>query len=386
MLYINFFTYIYKMEVVNFSKTKLPRSEPLFVVIRGSHAYGTNIPTSDIDYSGVYIQHIDDILGNKYVEQINDDKNDIVFYEVRRFLELLEKNNPTVLEILYTPEDCIIYKHPIFDEILKNRDKFLTKICANSFGGYARTQIQKARGGEKKQNWEKERVERKEPIDFCYLLVEETRHKKFIDSVGEKKSTPVKEFLDFGRLDPKYCGLSKVPNSKDIYALFYDFKGEESLESQFRGISFEDSNDIRLSSIPKNSNFLGYISYNKEGYSKHCSDWKSYQTWLKERNISRWVDVKSHGQRIDGKNMMHCRRLIDMSREIAEGKGVIVKRPDAEDLLKIRRGEVDLNTLIEYVESQIVEVERLFKESDLPDKVNEFWISEMIVKIRRGFK
>ena len=75
-----------------------------------------------------------------------------------------------------------------------------------------------------------------------------------------------------------------------------------------------------------------------------------------------------------------------MSREIAEGKGVIVKRPDAEDLLKIRRGEVDLNTLIEYVESQIVEVERLFKESDLPDKVNEFWISEMIVKIRRGFK
>lgn len=373
------------MEIVNFSKTKLPKSEPLFVVIRGSHAYGTNIPTSDIDYSGVYIQDIDDILGNRYVEQINDDKNDIVFYEIRRFLELLGKNNPTVLELLFTPEDCVIYKHPLFDEVIKNRDKFLTKICANSFGGYAKTQIQKAKGGEKKQNWEKDRVQRREPIDFCYLLVEEFRHKKFIDKVGEKRSVPVKDFLEFGKLEPKYCGLSKVPNSKDTYALFYDFRGEESGESQFRGISFEDSNDLRLTSIPKGSNFLGYVSYNKEGYSKHCSDWKSYQTWLRERNESRWIDVKSHGQKIDGKNLLHCRRLIDMSREIAEGRGVIVRRPDAEELLKIRRGEVDLNTLITYVESQILEVDRLFSESGLPDKVGPELIHEMIVKIRKGF-
>ncbi len=35
--------------------------------------------------------HWYDILGNKYLEQINDDKNDTVIYEVRRFLELLVK-------------------------------------------------------------------------------------------------------------------------------------------------------------------------------------------------------------------------------------------------------------------------------------------------------
>jgi len=372
-------------EVINFCQTKLPKSRPLFVVIRGSYAYGTNIPTSDIDYSGVYIQDIDDILGNKYVEQINDDKNDIVFYEIRRFLELLEKNNPTVLELLYTPEDCILFKDPIFDEVIKNREKFLTKICANSFGGYAKTQIQKAKGGEKKQNWEKERVNRKEPIDFCYLLVEKLRHVKFSKSVGEKRSVPIKEFLEFGKLEPKYCGISKVPNSKDIYALFYDFKGEDSGgDSQFRGISFENSNDLRLSSIPKDSFFIGYISYNKEGYSKHCSDWKSYQIWLEERNESRWVDVKSHGQKIDGKNLMHCRRLIDMATEIAEGKGVVVRRPDALNLLKIRKGEIDLKTLIEYVEGKILEIDRLFSESSLPDGVDPDFIHEMIVKIRKG--
>jgi hypothetical protein len=39
-----------------------------------------------------------------------------------------------------------------------------------------------------------------------------------------------------------------------------------------------------------------------------------------ERNLQRWVDVKSHDQKIDGKNMMHCYRLVQMAREIAEGK------------------------------------------------------------------
>ena len=94
---------------------KSPGAIPLYLVIRGSHAYGTNIETSDTDYAGVFIQSIDDVLGNTYKEQINDDNNDIVIYEIRRFLELLGSNNPTVLELLNTPEDCIIYKNPIFD-------------------------------------------------------------------------------------------------------------------------------------------------------------------------------------------------------------------------------------------------------------------------------
>lgn len=106
-----------KEELFNLIEQKSPGSIPLYLVIRGSHAYGTNIPTSDIDYSGVFIQPMDKILGFSYVEQINDDKNDIVIYELRRFLELLGKNNPTVLELLNTPEDCVVYKHPIFNMV-----------------------------------------------------------------------------------------------------------------------------------------------------------------------------------------------------------------------------------------------------------------------------
>ena len=147
-----------------------PGSKPIFLVIRGSHAYGTNIETSDTDYAGVFIQSLDDILGSKYKQQVNDDTNDTVIYELRRFLELLSSNNPTVLELLNTPEECILYKHPVFDMILNDRDNFLSKKCANSFGGYARQQIGKAKGQNKKQNWEKDKVTRKDLLDFCYVI------------------------------------------------------------------------------------------------------------------------------------------------------------------------------------------------------------------------
>jgi uncharacterized protein len=88
-----------KQALIDLIEQKSPGAKPLYLVIRGSHAYGTNIETSDMDFSGVYIQTIDNILGNGYKEQINDDNNDIVLYEIKRFLELLASNNPTVLEL-----------------------------------------------------------------------------------------------------------------------------------------------------------------------------------------------------------------------------------------------------------------------------------------------
>jgi len=386
-------------ELLKLINDKSPGSKPLYLVIRGSHAYGTNIETSDTDYSGIFIQSEDDILGNKYIEQINDDKNDTVIYEIRRFLELLGSNNPTVLELLNTPEDCILYKDPAFDLVLNDREKFITKICSKSLGGYAKQQISKAKGQNKKQNWEKDKVTRKEVLDFVYVIE------------GEK-SIPWKVWND-GRYEEKFIGVVNVPNARDIYAVYFDtdahqcfsesiseFTREQSkhwirefgkpmgfgykgLVKTNEGSNSTESNALRLSSIPKDETPICVVTYNKDGYTQHCNDYKSYQTWLEQRNEARWVDVQSHGQKIDGKNMMHCMRLIQMSREIAEGKGIIVRRPNAKELISIRKGEVDLQTLIDKVEKEIVEIDKLFEESNLPDMVDNQLIHNLIIKIRK---
>lgn len=371
-----------KEELVKLIQEKSPGSIPIYLVIRGSHAYGTNIETSDTDYSGIFVQSMDDILGSNYIEQINDDKNDIVIYEIQRFLELLSKNNPTILELLNTPKDCVIYKHPIFDEVLTNRDKFITKVCANSFGGYARQQISKARGQNKKQNWEMNRVVRKNPIDFCYVIGgNETKNGSY----------PLLKWLDERNYSQEECGLVNVDNARDIYAVYWDDVSTCNylddnpivIHGKYKGIVNEKSNELLLSSIEKGTFPVFFISYNKDGYTKHCKDYNSYQKWLTERNEARWVDVKSHQQKIDGKNMMHCRRLMDMAREIGEGKGINVRRENAEELIDIRKGKVDLETLINHVESEVKEIDTIYKNSNLPDSVDEEFVENILLDIRK---
>ena len=387
---------------IHFIKEKCQGAQPLFIAIRGSQAYGTQLPTSDIDYAGVYIQSQEDIFGTGYKEQINDDKNDTVFYEVRRFLELVASNNPTILELLNTPEDCIIYKDPLYDLILEQKELFLTKVCAKSFGGYAIQQIKKARGQDKKQNWEKEKVTRKDVLDFVYVIE------------GEQ-TIPWKIWNSSRGYEEKFCGVVNVPNARDVYAVYFDDGAyacfSESIPEGIRemnkrnrkekndamgfgykgivksgeGESVSESNALRLSSIPKGEKAICNIVYNKDAYTQHCKDYKSYQEWLENRNEQRWIDVKSHGQKIDGKNMMHCRRLLEMAREIGEGRGVIVRRPNAQELIAIRKGEVDLQTLLDLAESEIKALDILYSNSSLPDSVDPKLIHNLLVEIRYEF-
>ena len=378
----------------------------LYEVISGSIAYGTNIPTSDEDRRYVYILPIDYILSGDMIEQVNDDTNDVVGYEIGRFLSLISSANPNLLELLNMPEDCVIYKDPIFDLILDNKNEFLTKKCKNSFAGYSQAQIQKSKGQNKKQNWEKDKVTRKDVLDFVYVIEGEK-------SIPWKIWNVDKECKSGKIYDEKFFGIVNVPNARDLYAVYFDSVAEyafgdrvlEERQKEFisikkeegkpmgfgykglvksgEGLNVAESNQLRLSSIPKGETPICNITYNKDGYTQHCNDYKSYQTWLEQRNEARWVDVQSHGQKIDGKNMMHCMRLIQMSREIAEGKGIVVRRPNAEELISIRRGEVDLQTLIDIVEKEIVEIDKLYEESNLPEKVDSDFINKLITNIRK---
>ena len=371
----------------------------LFKAISGSRAYGTNTPESDYDERNVFILPLNDILGDRYVDQVNDEKNDIIYYELRRFLELLRKNNPNILELLNTPEDCIIYKHPLFDLILEQKENFISKLCSKSIAGYAKTQISKSSSLNKKQNWEKNKITRKDVLDFCYVIE------------GDK-SRPLKAWLNDNNLEQKYCGVVNIPHARELYALFYDTQSHicfsESVAEEIReenkkmyreigngmGLFYKgimkdendnESNSIRLSSIPKGETCIIQFTYNKDGYTSHCKDFREYEEWFKKRNTQRYTDMSKHGQQIDGKNILHCRRLIDMAREIAEGKGINVRRENAEELLKIRRGEVPLDELIKWAENELLIIEDLFKNSDLPDEVDFNLTNNILVTIRKEF-
>lgn len=338
----------------------------IFKAIVGSQSYGTSTPTSDVDIKGVYMQSIDDLITFGYKGQIEVSKDEC-YYEVRRFLQLLQTANPTVLELLYSSEDCILIKEPEFDLIIAEREKFLTKQCENSFAGYAIAQIKKAKGLDKKMNWEKDRIERKTPLDFVYVY-------------EEGKTIPIVKFLNDRGLIQENCGLVALNHFQDCYALYY------SETNGYRGISIDEGNSVRLSSIPKGEKPISIVNYNKDAYSVHCRNYKDYVTWLEKRNTARYVDIQGHDQQIDGKNLMHCRRLLDTAIEIATQHTINVKRPNAEYLLGIRRGEIDLESIIADAEMDIKMMSELFEKSGLPKTVEKDFVNELLLKIRHYTK
>lgn len=343
----------------------------------GSKAYGTDTPESDTDYKGIYIQPTNDILGFGYKQQIDIGKDEC-YYEIKRFIELAASANPTILEMLFMPEKHQIVRHPCLDILFENKHKFITQKCFKAFGGYAYAQIQKARGLNKKMNWEKEKITRKTPIDFCYM-----QH--------GNGSKPLVEILKNYNLKQEFCGLCAIDHMPNCYLMYYDYVAQYGSESNtsekypilgFKGIAFEDSNDIRLSSIPKDIESFGIVYYNKDAYSIHCKDYLSYTEWLEKRNKARYVDIENHGQQIDGKNMLHCIRLLDCCIEIGQTEEFQVERPDAKRLLRIRKGEVSLESILVEAEGKLNVIDKLADNSTLPKELDMQFAHDLLIQIR----
>ena len=201
----------------------------LYEYVRGSHAYGLGLPTSDVDTGGIYMAPAEQLLGLglDYQDQIASEKNDDTWLELNKFFQLLLKSNPTVLESLFIPERCIKYEHPIMTEIKKHRDKFITKECFKPILGYSYEQIRKCRGLNKR--FLQEKIERKGILDFVY-----TYHKQ--------GSSKIQNWLEYRNLKQKYCGLVNVPNMHDNYSVFYDW-GNHFLNEN---VTFEDLKEAYL--------------------------------------------------------------------------------------------------------------------------------------------
>ena len=332
--------------------------------ISGSKAYNLDVATSDTDIKGVFFLPKEKFYGFEYVQQVSNESNDIVFYEIGRFLELLSKNNPNILELLETPTDKIIYKHPLIDRI-KTKD-FLSKKCKDTFGGYAFTQVRKARGLNKKIVNPMPK-EKKTVIDFCYIL-------------NKQGSIPLKQWLSNQNKQQERIGLVNIPHFKDTYGLYYD----DNNNLGYKGIMKKKSaTTVLLSSIPKNETPITHLQFNQDGYIKYCKDHREYWDWVEKRNESRYKNNIQHGKNYDSKNMMHTFRLLDMAEEILKEGRIYVKRKNREELLKIRRGEWQYDELIEMANKKMKAVESAFKISNLPEEPNREKIEKLLIEIRR---
>lgn len=363
----------------------------LYEYIRGSKAYGLQLPTSDEDRGAVFTMDVDDVLGisvNK-VEQVSDERNDTTWYELGKFMDLLSVANPNALEALFVNPEHIVYMHPAFKCIYDNRQMFVTKDTFKAFTGYAISQIKKARGLNKMivnpVN------EKKDILDFCYTF-------------KNQGTEPFKDFLNRRGLKAKYCGLVHLPNMEQMYGVYYDWGNHElhepglwnsfahdpdeklPLPIGYRGAMDEnnETTQLRLSSVKKNASPICYISFNENGFKTHCRQYKEYKEWVAKRNPQRYLENKE--KEFDRKNMMHCARLLAMGIEIAETGKVNVDRSniDRDFLLNIRLGNTTYDKLMEYLETQKNKLDEIIDKSTLPDHVDLEKLNALMISARKN--
>lgn len=376
----------------------------LYEYIRGSHLYGLNNEYSDVDTSGVFICTRNEFYGCfGYKPQVTDSRHDNTWFEIGELFRLLLKSNPTVMESLFVPEDKILGKvHPLMQMVIENRDQFISKQCFNPFFGYAKSQIEKARGLNKKIV--NPVTERLTPYDFIYTF-------------KGQGSTKFSNWLSNRGLHQEFCGLVNVPNMHDIYGVYYDFGAHIAANKDwkvdavflsyvceylnmnmeeatnhigslspigYRGVvnNDADSNELRLSSIDdKDTRPICFISYNQSGYSSHCRLYAEYQTWVKERNPKRYES--NLDKNYDSKNMMHCFRLMHMASEIAEGKGMILQRTwDREFLMNVRNHKFEYEEIIERLEEEKNRMNLLMEQSTIREKIDINFVNQLLIDIR----
>ena len=105
--------------------------------LRGSHAYGTAMPDSDIDIRGCAFNSKAEMIGMSKFEQIVETNTDTTIYSFNKLINLLLNTNPNTIEMLgCKPEHYLIFS-PVAQELIENRKIFLSRRAAQSFGSYA---------------------------------------------------------------------------------------------------------------------------------------------------------------------------------------------------------------------------------------------------------
>lgn len=346
----------------------------LFEVISGSRAFGLATENSDTDIRGVYYLPKEDFFGLNYIPQISNETNDITYYEIGRFVELLQKNNPNILEILASPEDCILYRHPLMD-LLKTED-FLSKLCKDTFAGYAVSQIKKAKGLNKKILNPVEK-ERKSILDFCFILEGQgsVPLKKWMHTIPPFK----KESEGQCNLLQENCGLVSIDHTKGMFALFYDESGTLGYKGIIRN---EEANQVSVSSVPKNEKPVAYLFCNLDAYSVYCKGYREYWKWVAERNEDRYNVNHMHGQNYDSKNMMHTIRLLQSCEQIFKTGSLTIRVENRKELLDIKAGSQSYENVMKKAEILIRSIEDYYSISHLPDAPDLEKTTKILIEMR----
>lgn len=303
------------------------KERTILLVRHGSHAYGTNVATSDEDFKGVCIEptayHLGFLHSFEQHERMANKGHDadLVVYSLKKFAKLAADCNPNIIEVLHVADEDVIEMDRFGQTLRERANLFLSKKARHTFSGYAHAQLKRIK-----------------------------THRAWL-------------------LDPP-----QAPPSRKEFGLPEERKVSKGELGAFQALGAE------VEVLPKE---VVTLFTREKAYQAKVTQFKQYLNWVKTRNPARAELEAKFGY--DTKHGMHLLRLMRMCKEILMGQGVVVRRPDAEELLAVRRGEKSYDELIEEAERLDRECGELYETSPLPHKPNREALDRLVVDMTQEY-
>jgi len=297
-------------------------ADTIYLVVHGSRAYGTHRPESDRDEKGVCVLRDSRYyFGNLNFEQKDKEWSDGVdrsIMDIRKFVRLALTCNPNIIEMLYADESDILKMDGQGQRLRDNRDIFLSRIAKDKFVGYALSQLKRLRG-----------------------------HYEWLQNPPEQ------------------------PDRQSFWKIRKLTRFSDPVRLELGGHEFEI-----IANAEADADWLVNVRhFDGNSYDAAKRRYQNYTKWRKERNPDRAAIEAEHGY--DLKFAYHLVRLLRMGKEIISDGQVLVKRPDAAELLEIRNGKFSYEELVAYAEQLASEIDALVDKSPLPE-VPDFAAAEKL--------
>ena len=347
-------------------------------------------PESDVDLRGICVAPLDIRLSSyKNFEQFEDGLPqamfgqllegprkelfsgvfDVVIYDIAKAVKLMGDCNPNMLEILFCEERDVLIDNEAGMLLRGRRYEFLSTKLKHTYTGYARAQlarIQRHRGY--LMGGVPEKPTRKE-----YGLPESE------GILDERESNLINEEVKAKLLEWGIEDFEMKPAERDVlrqrmrefcsHALHC---GDEELEGRLE--------DTAAKSLGLTSEVRDALARERK-YRASMKNFKSYTKWKNERNPKRQALEEKHG--FDTKHASHLIRLARTGVEVLNTGKIQVKRPDADELLGIRRGERSFEDIEEEAKALEIKMNALYQTNPcgLPKKVNTNALDRMTREI-----
>ncbi len=344
----------------------------ILLTLGGSHAYGTNVETSDIDCRGVTYNPLDSLLGNKVFEQYEDKTTDTTIYGLNKMIKLLLECNPNTIEQLGSKPEHYIILNDDGKKLIENRKIFLSKRAVYTFGGYANAQLRRLQNALARDNYQQAEKENHilGSIRSAMNSIVETYHKingqliqynfandngKMVHAFREynQKMQEMEEFKNF-----EYGSISLYPDKSDRE----DMDVEIYMDACIRHYPLRDYKNI----------------------------WNGMNTIVKDYDKLGKRNTKKDDMHLN-KHAQHLVRLYLMCIDILEKEEIITYREKEHDLLmSIRMGKYqkpdggyrpEFFELIDDLEKKMQYAAENTSLPDLPDTETAY---EMLVEMNRN--